>query len=144
VFSRIDHVGLAVVDLDSAIDFYASTFAMACVHTETNEGQGVREAMLAAGDGESRIQLLAALTPDSPIARFLDRSGPGLHHVAYTVTDVRGTADVLRSSGVRVLYDEPRPGTSGSRINFLHPRDTGGVLVEIVEHPPQASGPDGA
>lgn len=131
---RIDHVGIAVPDLDEAIRFYAETFGLHCVHQETNDEQGVREAMLAVGDGSGpRLQLLAPARPDSAIAKFLDRSGPGLQQLAYTVADVVVAADRLRARGLRLLYDEPRRGTAGSRINFVHPKDAGGVLVELVE-----------
>ena len=130
---RIDHVGVAVPDLDAAIAFYTQTFGLRCVHTEVNEDQGVREAMLAAGDGSTRLQLLAPLTPDSTIAKFLDRNGPGLQQLAYTVADVDAAAAAIRARGLRVLYDEARRGTAGSRVNFVHPKDCGGVLVELVE-----------
>ncbi|GAA3257971.1 methylmalonyl-CoA epimerase [Dactylosporangium siamense] len=132
---RIDHVGIAVADLDVAIEFYARVFGMRVVHEETNEEQGVREAMLSVGpaDDGGRLQLLAPLSPASTIAKFLDRSGPGLQQLAYTVTDIDATSAELRSRGVRLLYDEPRRGTSDSRINFVHPKDAGGVLVELVE-----------
>jgi methylmalonyl-CoA/ethylmalonyl-CoA epimerase len=130
---RVDHVGVAVPDLDEAISFYTQTFGLTCVHTEINEEQGVREAMLAAGDGSTRLQLLAPLTPDSTIAKFLDRSGPGLQQLAYTVADVDAAAAAIRARGLRVLYDEARRGTAGSRVNFIHPKDCGGVLVELVE-----------
>ena len=132
---RIDHVGIAVADLDKALKFYSDTFGLRCVHQETNEEQGVREAMLAVGpdpDGP-RIQLLAPASPDSAIARFLDRNGPGMQQLAYTVRDVEATGAALRARGVRLLYDTPRRGTAGSRINFVHPKDAGGVLVELVE-----------
>ena len=133
-FLRIDHVGVAVPDLDAALKFYAETFGMHCVHEETNEDQGVREAMLAVGDGAGpRLQLLAPARPDSAIAKFLDRSGPGLQQLAYTVADVEAAAAALRARGLRLLYDSPRRGTAGSRINFVHPKDAGGVLVELVE-----------
>ena len=132
--TRIDHVGIAVADLDDAIDFYARTFGMSVAHEEVNEEQGVREAMLAVGDSGSWIQLLAPLSAHSPIGRFLERSGPGIQQMAYTVTDVNAVCDHLRSVGVRVLYDEPKIGTGGSLINFTHPKDTGGVLIELVEH----------
>ena len=131
---RIDHVGVAVPDLDAALTFYAETFGLRCVHEETNEEQGVREAMLAVGDGDGpRIQLLAPARPDSAIAKFLDRNGPGLQQLAYTVTDVEAASAALRARGLRLLYDEPRRGTAGSRINFVHPKDAGGVLVELVQ-----------
>jgi methylmalonyl-CoA/ethylmalonyl-CoA epimerase len=131
---RIDHVGIAVPDLDAALRFYAEMFGMRAVHEETNEDQGVREAMLAVGDGDGpRIQLLAPARPDSAIAKFLDRNGPGLQQLAYTVSDVEATSAALRARGLRLLYDTPKRGTAGSRINFVHPKDAGGVLVELVE-----------
>jgi len=130
----IDHVGIAVPDLDAALAFYAETFGLRCVHQETNEEQGVREAMLAVGTGTGpRLQLLAPLRPDSAIAKFLDRNGPGLQQLAYTVADVEATSAALRARGLRLLYDEPKHGTAGSRINFVHPKDAGGVLVELVQ-----------
>lgn len=129
----IDHVGIAVPDLDEAVAFYADTFGLHAVHTETNEQQGVREAMLAVGESGSFLQLLAPLTPESAIARFLERSGPGIQQLAYRVKDIEAVSAQLRSKGLRLLYDEPRRGTSDSRINFVHPKDAGGVLVELVE-----------
>ncbi|MBU6312522.1 MAG: methylmalonyl-CoA epimerase [Actinomycetales bacterium] len=136
VITRIDHVGIAVADLDEAIRFYATAFGLAVVHEEINEEQGVREAMLAVGDSGSCIQLLAPLTPDSPIGRFLDRSGPGIQQIAYGVDDVEAAADRLRAAGVRMLYDSARTGTAGSRVNFAHPKDCGGVLIELVQSGP--------
>ncbi len=135
MITRIDHVGVAVADLDTAIELYGSLLGLTCVHQEVNEVQGVREAMLAATDADegARLQLLAPLTPDSAIARFLEGSGPGLQQLAYTVDDVDAECARLRSQGVRILFEEPRSGTSGSRINFLHPKDAGGVLIELVE-----------
>ncbi len=137
LFTAIDHVGIAVPDLDEAMAFYRDTFGMETVHEETNEEQGVREAMVAVGDPNdpagSCIQLLAPLSPESTIAKFLDRSGPGMQQLAYRVDDVEAVADVLRQRGVRLLYDAPRRGTSGSRVNFVHPKDAGGVLIELVE-----------
>jgi methylmalonyl-CoA/ethylmalonyl-CoA epimerase len=133
MFVRIDHVGIAVADLDAALSFYRETFGFVCVHEETNEDQGVREALLAVGEGETQLQLLAPLGPGSTIARFLDRAGPGVHQVAYTVTDLEAVSADLRAKGLRLLYDEPHRGTAGSRINFVHPKDAGGLLVELVE-----------
>jgi len=133
LFSTIDHVGIAVPDLDEALAFYARTFGVSSVHEETNTDQGVREAMLAVGDGTTRIQLLAPLTPDSTIAKFIGRSGPGLQQLAFRVADVEAVSATLRERGLRLLYDEPRRGTAGSRVNFVHPKDAGGVLVELVE-----------
>ena len=133
LFTAIDHVGVAVQDLDSAIAFYRDTYGMRLVHEETNEEQGVREAMMAVGDSGSCVQLLAPLTPQSTIATFLDRSGPGVQQVAYRVEDVAAVSATLRERGMRLLYDEPRRGTAGSRINFVHPKDAGGILVELVQ-----------
>jgi methylmalonyl-CoA/ethylmalonyl-CoA epimerase len=133
LFTAIDHVGVAVADLDAAIELYEKTFGMRLAHEEVNEEQGVREAMMAVGDSGSHIQLLAPLSDDSTIAKFLARSGPGMQQLAYRVTDVAAVSDLLRERGVRLLYDEPRRGTSGSRVNFVHPKDAGGVLVELVE-----------
>jgi methylmalonyl-CoA/ethylmalonyl-CoA epimerase len=130
---KIDHVGIAVPDLDAAIAFYRDTFGIVSVHEEVNEEQGVREAMLTVGDGETQLQLLAPLGPTSTIAKFLDRSGPGIQQLAYTVDDVEAVSAELRAKGLRLLYDRPRPGTAGSRVNFVHPKDAGGVLVELVE-----------
>ncbi len=139
LFTAIDHVGVAVRDLDEAIAFYETTFGMRLAHQETNEEQGVREAMMAVGDSGSCIQLLAPLSPESTIAKFLDRSGPGVQQMAYRVTDVEAVSAILRERGVRLLYDAPRRGTSDSRINFIHPKDAGGILVELVEPAAQAA-----
>jgi methylmalonyl-CoA/ethylmalonyl-CoA epimerase len=133
LFTKIDHVGIAVPDLDAAIAFYRDTFGVVSVHEETNEEQGVREAMLAVGDGSTRIQLLAPLNEQSTIAKFIDRSGPGVQQVAYTVTDIDAVSATLRERGMRLLYEHPRRGTSDSRVNFIHPKDAGGVLVELVQ-----------
>jgi methylmalonyl-CoA/ethylmalonyl-CoA epimerase len=122
-----------VPDLDDAIAFYRDTFGVVSVHEEVNEDQGVREAMLSVGDGSTRIQLLAPLTPESTIAKFLDRNGQGVQQVAYTVEDLDAVSATLRERGMRLLYDEPRRGTSNSRVNFVHPKDARGVLVELVE-----------
>jgi methylmalonyl-CoA/ethylmalonyl-CoA epimerase len=137
LFTAIDHVGIAVTDLDEAIAFYRDTYGMRVLHEETNEEQGVREAMVGVGGdtdpAASCIQLLAPLTPESTIARFLERNGPGIQQLAFRVTDVAEVSAILRERGLRLLYDAPRRGTSDSRVNFIHPKDAGGVLVELVE-----------
>jgi methylmalonyl-CoA/ethylmalonyl-CoA epimerase len=140
LFTAIDHVGVAVRDLDEAIEFYSSTYGMRLAHQEVNEEQGVREAMMAVGDSGSCIQLLAPLSEDSTIAKFLDRSGPGIQQLAYRVADLDAVSATLRERGLRLLYDEPRRGTSDSRVNFIHPKDAGGVLVELVEPSSQSAG----
>ena len=131
----VDHVGLAVPDLEAAIAFHTDVLGLVLLHREDNADAEVAEAMLgrAAGPDATQVQLLAPLSEESAIARFLARSGPGLQQLAYRVADVDEAARVLRSRGLRLLYDAARSGTSGSRINFVHPRDTGGVLIELVE-----------
>jgi methylmalonyl-CoA/ethylmalonyl-CoA epimerase len=109
---------------------------MRLAHQETNEEQGVREAMMAVGGSGSHVQLLAPLSPESTIAKFLDRSGPGVQQVAYRVDDIDGVSATLRGRGMRLLYDEPKRGTSDSRVNFIHPKDAGGILVELVQPAP--------
>lgn len=136
LFEAIDHVGIAVRDMDEAIAFYTDKYGMTCDHEERNEEQGVREAMMSVGPADAphaHIQLLAPLTPESTIAKFLERSGPGLQQIAYRVRSVDDVCATLRERGLRLLYDEPRRGTADSRINFIHPKDAGGVLVELVE-----------
>lgn len=131
----VDHVGLAVPDLDAAIAFHTDVLGLVLLHREENADADVEEAMLGTtpeGSG-AQVQLLAPISPESPIARFLERSGPGLQQLAYRVRDVDEAAGVLRSRGLRLLYDAARTGTRGSRINFVHPHDAGGVLVELVE-----------
>jgi len=129
--TAIDHVGIAVGDLDAAIVWYRDTLGLEVTHEEVNTEQGVREAMV--GVGNAQIQLLAPLDEQSTIARFLDRSGPGLQQLAYRVTDIEAVSQALRDKGLRLLYDTPRRGTANSRVNFVHPKDAGGVLVELVE-----------
>lgn len=136
LFTKIDHVGIAVPDLDEAIAFYRDSLGIVSVHEEVNEEQGVREAMLAVGDGATRIQLLAPLNDESTIAKFIGRNGPGMQQLAYTVEDIDSVSEQIRARGLRLLYDAPRRGTSNSRVNFIHPKDAGGVLVELVEHAP--------
>lgn len=137
LFTAIDHVGVAVPDLDEAIAFYRDTYGMTLAHEEVNEEQGVREAMMAVGGSGSHIQLLAPLSPESTIAKFLDRSGPGIQQMAYRVEDLDAVSATLRERGLRLLYPEARRGTAGSRINFIHPKDAGGILVELVEPSPR-------
>ncbi|GGK98980.1 methylmalonyl-CoA epimerase [Mangrovihabitans endophyticus] len=133
-FLRIDHVGVAVGDMDDALAFYTRTLGMRCVHEERNEEQGVREAMLAVGTGDgAQLQLIAPLDDSSPVAKFLQRRGPGLQQLAYTVADVEAASAALRARGLRLLYESARRGTAGSLINFVHPKDAGGVLVELVQ-----------
>ncbi len=135
----VDHVGVAVPDLDAAIAFHCGAFGLEVTHQEVNEEQGVAEAMLAPVGAPARataLQLLAPLTPESTIAAFIGRSGPGLQQLAYRVADVEAAADSLRANGVRVLYAEAKVGTGGSMINFAHPKDTGGVLIELVQPVP--------
>lgn len=132
----VDHVGLAVPDLDEAIRFHTETLGLVLLHREVNEGQGVAEAMLGAPGaepGDAQVQLLAPLDDTSSLHRFLDRSGPGLQQLAFRVRDLESASDELRRRGLRLLYDSAQTGTRGSRINFIHPKDAGGVLVELVE-----------
>ncbi|RJQ66856.1 methylmalonyl-CoA epimerase [Pseudonocardiaceae bacterium YIM PH 21723] len=139
--TAIDHVGIAVPDLDEAIAFYTGSLGLQVNHVETNEEQGVREAMLGpvgAPAGATALQLLAPLTEDSAIGKFIAKSGPGLQQLAYRVTDIDAASEALRSQGLRLLYEQARRGTADSRINFIHPKDAGGVLVELVE--PSADG----
>ncbi len=139
LFTGIDHIGVAVPDIDEALALYRDVYQMTVLHQEINADQGVREVMvgIAGTDaGAPCLQLLAPLDQDSPIAKFMERSGPGLQQLAFRVTDVEAVSTVLRDRGLRLLYDEPRRGTAGSRINFVHPKDAGGVLVELVAPSP--------
>jgi methylmalonyl-CoA/ethylmalonyl-CoA epimerase len=132
----VDHVGIAVPDLDVAIKWYHDFLGMIVLHEEVNEDQGIREAMLAvrgAPKGSAQVQLMAALDETSTIAKFIDKRGPGIQQLAYRVSDLDALSERLREQGVRLLYDAPRRGTANSRINFIHPKDAGGVLVELVE-----------
>ena len=133
VFTRIDHVGIAVPDLDEAIARYRDAFGAVSVHEEINEEQGVREAMLQVGDSGSFIQLLAPLHAETTIGKFISKNGPGIQQVAFGVDDVEAAATTIRAAGMRLLYDAPKTGTAGSRVNFVHPKDSGGVLIELVE-----------
>jgi methylmalonyl-CoA/ethylmalonyl-CoA epimerase len=136
LITAVDHVGIAVADLDAAIKWYHDHLGMIVLHEEVNEGQGVREAMLSvrgAPVGSAQIQLMSPLDENSPIAKILDKRGPGLQQLAYRVSDIDALTERLREQGIRLLYDAPRRGTANSRINFIHPKDAGGVLVELVE-----------
>ena len=133
---RIDHVGIACRSLDAAIERYTSVFGLALVSRETNEEQGVHEAMLATGDGSSYVQLLEPLAPDTPVGKFLARRGEGIHHVGYAVADVMAALETIGGRGVRLIDQRPRHGSMGASIAFLHPADLGGVLTELVQpHP---------
>ncbi|MCV7411869.1 methylmalonyl-CoA epimerase [Mycobacterium florentinum] len=134
--TAIDHVGIAVADLDAAIAWYHDTLGMVLVHEEVNEDQGIREAMIAVQDGEpgtAQIQLMAPIDESSTIAKFLDKRGPGIQQMAVRVSDLDALCEQLREQGVRLVYEIPRRGTANSRINFIHPKDAGGVLMELVE-----------
>jgi methylmalonyl-CoA/ethylmalonyl-CoA epimerase len=130
---RIDHVGYAVEDLEEAVRYHERLYGAEVTHRERMEHDGVDEALLAIG--ESFIQLLAPIREDSPVARFLARNGPGVHHVGYGVADVATTLEDLKKLGVRVVDDHPRPGSRGCTVAFLHPKGAMGVLVELVEDP---------
>lgn len=139
--TRIDHVGIAVVNLDEAVERYRTTFGLLVVTVETNLEQGVREAMLqlngqdAAGPA-SYVQLLEPLRPDTPVGKFLASRGEGMHHIGYAVDDVAAAMDCLVKQGVRVLDERPRHGSLGSSIAFVHPKDLNGVLTELVQAAP--------
>ncbi|WP_167542671.1 methylmalonyl-CoA epimerase [Mycobacterium europaeum] len=134
--TAIDHVGIAVADLDAAIAWYRDHLGMILVHEEVNEEQGIREAMLAvrgAPTGTTQIQLMAPIDDSSTIAKFIDKRGPGIQQMAVRVSDLDSVIEHLRSQDIRLLYEVPRRGTANSRINFIHPKDAGGVLIELVE-----------
>jgi methylmalonyl-CoA/ethylmalonyl-CoA epimerase len=131
VLSRIDHLGIAVEDLDAAVALYETTYGMRVAHRETVEQQGVEAVLLDVG--ENHVELLRPLGPDTPVGKFLARKGPGLHHVAYQVTDIAAVLQSLRDSGVRLIDETPRTGIRSSQVAFLHPASTGAVLTEIVQ-----------
>ena len=133
MFGRIDHIGVAVEDLDEAVALYEQRLGMPLQHRETVEEQGVEAVLL--GVGESHVELLRPLGPDTAVGKFLARSGPGLHHVAYGTDDIQSAIDSAREAGLRLIDEEPRIGIRGSRVAFLHPKSTGGVLTELVEAP---------
>jgi methylmalonyl-CoA/ethylmalonyl-CoA epimerase len=131
VFGRIDHVGVAVEEIDAALALYEQSFEMPLVHRETVAEQGVEAALLDVGDGH--VELLSPLGPDTPVGKFLAKNGAGLHHVAYAVEDIDATLEKIAAAGVEAIDKTPRIGIRRSRVAFLHPRSTGGVLTEIVE-----------
>ena len=136
MLTRIDHVGIACRDLAEKIAFYESTFGLTAVSQEVNEEQGVREAMLHVADapvGSSYIQLLEPLRPDTPVGRFLERRGEGVHHIGYGVADITAALAAVGGTGVRLLDERPRHGSMGASIAFLHPADVGGVLTELIQ-----------
>jgi methylmalonyl-CoA/ethylmalonyl-CoA epimerase len=133
VFERIDHIGVAVEDLDESIALYGGRFDMELQYRETVEDQGVEAVLLGVGDGH--VELLRPLGPDTAVGKFLARSGPGLHHVAYATDDIDSALAALRDAGLRLIDEQPRIGMRGSRVAFLHPKSTGGVLTELVEAP---------
>ena len=131
MLDRIDHVGVATEDLDAAIALYEGSLGMPVAHRETVESQGVEAVLLDVGEGH--VELLRPLGPDTPVGKYLASKGPGLHHVAYAVPDIDRTLSSLKESGIRLIDEEPRRGIRDSRVAFLHPKATGGVLTEIVE-----------
>ena len=131
MFGRIDHIGVAVADLDEAVALYSERLGMPVQHRETVEQQGVEAVLL--GVGESHVELLRPLGPDTAVGRFLERNGPGLHHVAYGTDDIGSALDAARAAGLALIDEAPRTGIRGSRVAFVHPKSTGGVLTELVE-----------
>lgn len=130
MFGAIDHIGVAVEDLDAAIELYTQRFEMAVQYRETVEQQGVEAVLLTVGDGH--VELLSPLGPDTPVGKFIANRGPGMHHVAYRVADVAAELARLKASGLELIDETPRVGIGGSSVAFLHPSSTGGVLVELV------------
>ena len=131
VFTRVDHIGVAVEDIDAALALYERDYEMTLVHREVVDSQGVEAVLLDVG--ENHVELLAPLGPDTPVGKFLAKRGPGMHHVAYQVTDIEAALASLRDAGVRLIDEQPRTGIRGSRVAFLHPKSSGGVLTEIVQ-----------
>ena len=131
MFDRIDHIGVAVEEIDSSLGLYRDRFQLEVAHREIVREQGVEAVLLDVGDGH--VELLAPLAPDTPVGRFLASKGPGLHHVAYQVSDIDATLAALRDAGMQLIDEQPRVGIRDSRVAFLHPRATGGVLTEIVQ-----------
>lgn len=131
MLNRIDHIGIAVDDLDAAINLYENVLGMKLVHRETVTEQGVDAVLFDVG--ENHVELLAPIGEDTPVGKFLAKNGPGLHHVAYQVSNIEDTLDSLKSDGIRLIDETPRTGIRGSRVAFVHPKSSGAVLTEIVE-----------
>ncbi len=131
MFSRIDHIGVAVEEIDAALALYRDSFQLEVAHREVVEEQGVEAVLLDVG--ENHVELLAPLSADTPVGKFLAKNGPGLHHVAYQVSDIDATLEALKRAGMQLIDERPRTGIRGSRVAFMHPRATAGVLTEIVE-----------
>jgi methylmalonyl-CoA/ethylmalonyl-CoA epimerase len=131
VFTRIDHIGVAVEEIEPALKLYRDSFELHVAHREVVEEQGVEAVLLDVG--ENHVELLAPLGPDTPVGKFLASKGPGMHHVAYQVTDIDATLEALTQAGMRLIDEQPRTGIRGSRVAFIHPRSTAGVLTEIVQ-----------
>ncbi len=131
MFGKIDHIGVAVADIDAALELYETSFEMTVAHRETVESQGVEAVLLDVGDGH--VELMRPLAPDTPVGKFLARKGPKLHHVAYAVDDIDSTLETLAAAGLELIDSKARIGLRGSRVAFIEPRSTGGVLTEIVE-----------
>ena len=131
MFARIDHIGVAVEDLDAAVELYSKRLGMPAQHRETVEEQGVEAVLLDVGEGH--VELLSPLGPDTAVGRFLEKNGPGMHHVAYQTDDIDSAIESVRGAGMRLIDEQPRPGIRGSRVAFVHPKSTGGVLTELVE-----------
>jgi methylmalonyl-CoA/ethylmalonyl-CoA epimerase len=131
VFGRIDHIGVAVDDLEEAVSLYSERLGMPVEHRETVEEQGVEAVLL--GAGSSHVELLRPLAPDTAVGKFIERNGPGIHHVAYGTDDIESALDAVRAAGLDLVDERPRRGIRGTRVAFLHPRSTGGVLTELVE-----------
>jgi methylmalonyl-CoA/ethylmalonyl-CoA epimerase len=131
MFSRIDHIGVAVEEIDPALELYRDSFELGVAHREVVEEQGVEAVLLDVGD--NHVELLAPLSPDTPVGKFLARQGPGLHHVAYQVEDIDATLHALKRAGLQLIDEQPRIGIRGSRVAFMHPRASAGVLTQIVQ-----------
>jgi methylmalonyl-CoA/ethylmalonyl-CoA epimerase len=131
VLGRIDHIGVAVEDLDQAVALYSDQLGMPVEHRETVEQFGVEAVLVGIGDGH--VELLKPVSPDSAVGQFLERHGPGIHHVAYVTEDIDSALAAVRDAGLRPIDEQPRVGIRGSRVAFLHPKSTGGVLTELVE-----------